>query len=116
MLGHQITFFTQQDRKQDGRPVAQWLLEQAAALGIRGATLSAGQQGLGHDGRLHAVNLFDYSDQPVQVTLIVGDDEEQRLFTHLRASGVQVFYIRCAVEFGTLGSPADAAHTKEDKS
>ena len=39
MQGYQLTFFTQQDRKHHTLPVAHWLLEEARALGISGATL-----------------------------------------------------------------------------
>lgn len=109
MQGHQVTFYTQQDRVHEHEPLAQWLLAQAKVLGIRGATLSGSLQGLGHDGHVHAVNLFDVGDQPIQVTLIVSDAESQRLFDHLRAARVQVFYTRSRVEFGTLGVDAPAA-------
>ena len=103
MQGYQITFFTQQDRKHGSMPLAQWLIEEAKIMGIRGATLTGSIEGLGHDGVTHAVNLFDFSDQPVQVTLIVGEEEAERMFSHLAQEKVQVFYMRVPVEFGTLG-------------
>jgi len=106
MQGYQITFFTQQDRVHGHEPLAQWLLAQAGALGIRGATLNGSLQGLGHDGHLHAANMFDLGDQPVQVTMVVSDDENQKLFDHLAAHGAQVFFMRSRVEFGTLGLAA----------
>ncbi|MCD7096845.1 DUF190 domain-containing protein [Stenotrophomonas sp. MMGLT7] len=103
MQGYQVTFFTQQDRMHGQTPLAQWLLEEARRLGVRGATLSGALQGLGHDGSVHAINLFDVSDQPVQVTLVASDEELQRLFAHLEQQQVQVFYMKVAAEFGTLG-------------
>jgi uncharacterized protein len=102
--GHQLTFFTQQERLQDGQPLAHWLLTLAQQMGLRGATLSASLEGLGHDGRLHATNLFDFSDQPVQVTLVLSPEEEQRLLNHLVERGVRIFYTRCAVTFGITGA------------
>ncbi|PXW92290.1 uncharacterized protein DUF190 [Sphaerotilus hippei] len=109
MFGYQITFFTQQDRVHGHEPLAQWLLAQAGALGIRGATLNGSLQGLGHDGQVHAMNLFDLADQPVQLTLIVSDAEHERLMAHLQACGVHVFFVRSRVEFDTLGTPSSAA-------
>ena len=103
MHGHQITFFTQQDRLKDQLPVAQWLLASAQHLNIRGATVVGALQGIGHDGTLHATNLFDMGDQPVQVTIVVSDDEEKRLFAYLLREKVQLFYVKTAVEFGMLG-------------
>lgn len=104
MHGYQITFFTQQDRLHGQRPLAQWLIEEARRQGIRGATLNGALGGLGHDGTVHAVNLFDLSDQPVQVTLVVTEEEAARFFQILEKEQVHAFYVQVAAEFGTLGS------------
>jgi PII-like signaling protein len=88
-------------------PLAQWLLSEAKRLGIRGATLNGSIQGLGHDGKTHAINLFDFSDQPVPVALVVNDEEAGRLFAHLVQEQVRVFYMKIPAEFGISGR-ADA--------
>jgi PII-like signaling protein len=112
MQGYQLTFFTQQDRVYKNQPLAQWLLEQAKALGIRGATVNGSLQGLGHDGAIHAINMFDLSDQPVQVTMVLSEDEVQPLFTLLEQEHITLFYMKSPVEFGTLG----AGNTEKRKS
>ncbi|MBE7375608.1 DUF190 domain-containing protein [Pseudomonas lopnurensis] len=104
MNGYQITFFTQQDRVIGNLPAGQWLVEEARRLGLRGATLSGAVEGLGHDGIIHAINLFDLSDQPVQVTLVVTEAEAQMFFEHLTQQRVKLFYVKVAAEFGTLGA------------
>ncbi|HGM4809404.1 TPA: DUF190 domain-containing protein [Pseudomonas aeruginosa] len=83
MNGYQITFFTQQDRLIGKSPAGQWLIEEARRLGLRGATLSGAVEGLGHDGVIHAINLFDLSDQPVQVTVVVTEAEAEFFLEHL---------------------------------
>jgi len=103
MHGHQITFFTQQDRMQGQQPLAQWLVDEARRLGLRGATLNGAIEGLGHDGAIHTINMFDLSDQPVQVTLVVTHEEERRLFAHLLERRVSLFYVKVPAQFGTLG-------------
>lgn len=103
MQGYQVVFFTQQDRMHGHLPLAQWLLEEARKLGVRGATVSGGIQGLGHDGAVHAINMFDLSDQPVQVTLVASDLELRRLSERLQEEQVQVFFMKTQAEFGTLG-------------
>lgn len=105
MQGYQITFFTQQDRMYGHIPLAQWLLDEAKRLGIRGATLDGALQGLGHDGAVHAINMFDFSDQPVQVTMVLSTEEVEHLFSRLEHEQVQVFYTKIPAEFGTLGKP-----------
>ena len=37
--GYQISFFTEQSRRKDGRPMGNWILETAKNLEIPGATL-----------------------------------------------------------------------------
>jgi PII-like signaling protein len=103
MHGYQITFFTQQDRRQEGRPLADWLVETARALGVRGATALAGSEGFGHSRRIHSARFFELADQPVEVTMVASVEETERLFAHLSQHGVHVFYARTPVEFGTTG-------------
>ena len=103
MQGFQITFFTQQDRRQEGRPLADWLVESARALGVRGATAVAGAEGYGAHRRIHSARFFELADQPVEVTMVASVEETERLFAHLREHRVHVFYARTPVEFGTIG-------------
>jgi len=51
MLGFQLTFFTQQDRRHHGVSLGQWLLEVAQGLGINGATLITAAEGFGMTAR-----------------------------------------------------------------
>jgi len=103
MQGYQLTFFTQQDRTHRGKPLAHWLVEQARALGIGGATVLAASEGFGHAGRLHAARFFELADQPLEVVMAVTAEQADRLFEHLRVEKVRVFYSKSPVEFGTIG-------------
>ena len=105
MNGYQITFFTQQDRRHDGKPLADWLVHLAAELGLRGATLLPGGEGVGHDQRFHSAHFFELADQPQLVLMVVTADEAEQLFQRLRAEGVHLFYARTPVEFGFIGEP-----------
>jgi uncharacterized protein len=105
MNGYQITFFTQQDKRHHGKPLADWLVHLAQELGLRGATLIAGGEGFGHHGRMHSAHFFELADQPVEVLMAVTEAESERLFARLEAEGVHLFYVKSAVEFGILGEP-----------
>jgi len=105
MNGYQITFFTQQDKRHHNKPLADWLVHLAQEMGLRGATVVAGSEGFGHHGRMHAAHFFELADQPLEVTMALTDEETERLFARLRAENVHVFYVKTAVEFGTLGEP-----------
>ena len=101
--GFQLTFFTQQDHRHHGKSIAQWLMEEARAMGIGGATLISGDEGFGHHRRIHRVHLLNLSDQPLEVVMAVTADQADRLFARLNSERIKVFYSRTPVEFGTLG-------------
>ena len=103
MNGYQITFFTQQDRRHHGKPLAQWLLQLVDELQLRGATLLSAGEGVGAHHRLHAAHFFELADQPVAVLMAVTEDEAARLFERLKKENVDVFYVKTPAEFGRLG-------------
>ncbi|MEO8655442.1 MAG: DUF190 domain-containing protein [Ramlibacter sp.] len=103
MNGYQITFFTQQDHRHKGKPIGDWLIRLARELGLRGATLLAAGEGLGHHGRIHSAHFFELADQPLEVVMALSVEETDRLFERLKTEVVHLFYVKVAVEFGTLG-------------
>jgi PII-like signaling protein len=103
--GYQITFFTVQDHRHKGKPVGDWLVHVAKELGLTGATLIAGAEGFGHHRRIHSVHFIELTDQPLEVVMIVTAEEADRLFERLEREGLQLFYAKTPVEFGTIGAP-----------
>lgn len=103
MHGYQLTFFTQQSRRHSGLPLAEWLLQEARKLGIRGATLTAATQGFGHDGKLHSAHFFELSDQPIEVIMALSEADAERMFTRLHEEGINVFYVKTPIEYGMSG-------------
>lgn len=104
MQGFQVTFFTQEDRRQADKPMAQWLMDLAQGLGISGATSVVGKESFGQHHRLHSRRFFELAEQPIEVTMAVSALEIQQLFQCLRESKVELFYVVSAVEFGTTGT------------
>lgn len=103
MKGYQITFFTQQDKRHHGKPLGDWLVQLAKEMGLPGATLIAGSEGFGHHRRVHSAHFFELADQPQEVQIAVSEEDTERLFARLKTEGVHVFYVKSAVEFGTIG-------------
>lgn len=101
ITGYQLTFFTLEGHRHHGKSLGQWLVEEARAMGIGGATLVAASEGFGHHhGRLHATHLFNLSEQPLEVIMAVTEDEASRLFEKLKVEKIKVFYSKIPVEFG----------------
>ncbi|MBT3065309.1 DUF190 domain-containing protein [Rhodoferax sp. U11-2br] len=104
MNGYQVTFFTQQDRRNHGLPLADWLIKAARDLGIAGGTVLAASEGLGHDRRLHSAHFFELADQPVEVTFALSELEVSALFALLAQENVRLFYTKVPVEYGVIGT------------
>ncbi|GAB2893692.1 DUF190 domain-containing protein [Uliginosibacterium flavum] len=104
MQGFQLSFFTEQSRKHHGLPLGEWLLQEARALGLGGATLMAASEGFGHHGTLHSAHFFELADQPVEVTLAVSAADAERFFARLADEKLQIFYVKTPIEFGMTGS------------
>ena len=103
MIGYQLSFFTNQDHKHHGKPVSEWLVEEARKLGISGATLVNATEGFGQHRRIHSTHFFDLSDQPQEVILAVTAEEADNLFKRINDESIKVFYTKTKIEFGVLG-------------
>lgn len=108
MNGYQVTFFTQQNRLHHGKPISEWLIHLAKELGFRGATVIPASEGIDHHHNIHSARFFDMADQPLSVVMVLTPEETESLFRRLRAEegifGIQLFYVKVAVEFGSIGN------------
>lgn len=100
MQGYQLTFFTQQDRTHNQKWIGDWLIEEARRMNIEGATLFSAIEGFGRERKLHLAGIYDLSDQPVVVTMVVHEASIEHFLDHLKQEGVDIFYIKTRVEFG----------------
>lgn len=100
MQGYQLTFLTQQDRKQGGLSLGDWLVQEARHIGCGGATLIAAAEGFGHGGKLHSAHFFELADQPIGVTMALSETDTERLFQRLHEEKINVFYVKAPIEFG----------------
>ncbi len=101
MQGVLLNFYSEQNRKHHGHPLADWLLDEARRLGIKGATVLYATEGFGRTGRLHAAHFFELADQPVEISMACSPADADRVMARLREEGIQLFYVRIPVEFGT---------------
>ena len=104
MNGYQVTFFTQQDRHHEHQPINEWLMDLAKSLGIAGSTSTLGVEGMGRSGKLHSAKFFEFADQPTEITMIVTEPQSAQLFDRLEAEAADLFYVKTAVEYGSVGA------------
>lgn len=101
--GYQLEFFMEQNLRHGKQPLYEWLINIAREHGIRGATAFLGTLGFGDHRRLHSAHFFELLDQPVEVTMIVTEEEADKLLAFLTEEKVDLFYVKLPVEFGRLG-------------
>ncbi|MDE2605331.1 MAG: DUF190 domain-containing protein [Burkholderiales bacterium] len=104
MQGYQLAFFTAQGRHHGGKPVVDWLLQVARGLGIQGATVLAGAEGIGRGGKVHSAHFFELADQPLTVLMAVSPDQCTALLAQLEREKANLFYVKTPVEFGVVGA------------
>ncbi|AZC26101.1 DUF190 domain-containing protein [Pseudomonas sessilinigenes] len=106
MKGYLVIFFTQQNRRHQGRMLGDWIVDLARGMGLHGATLSSAIEGFGQSRHLHSVHFFDQADQPLEIRLAMTMAEAERLFERLATEDFSLFYIKTPIEFGYLGKQA----------
>ena len=105
MQGFQLAFFTAQGRHHGGKLAVDWLMEVARGLGIQGATVLAGAEGIGRGGKVHSAHFFELADQPLTVLMAVSPDQCTALLALLEREKANLFYVKTPVEFGIVGAP-----------
>lgn len=75
-----LRVYTEEGRREDGRPLYQSLVLKARAQGIAGATVLRGPMGFGESDRLHNANILDLSANLPLVIEIVDAEEKLRAF------------------------------------
>jgi uncharacterized protein len=106
MKGWQITFFTQQAHRHRGQPLADWLVHLAKEMNLQGATLIPAAEGFGHHRRIHAAHFIELADRPLEVVMVVSDEEAGVLLERLRSERIKVFYVKTPAEFEMLEDSA----------
>ena len=73
---------------------------------IRGATVTAAQEGIGSHHRLHSAHFFELADQPIEIAMVVSATECDAIMARLNEEpSLHLFYAKMPVEFGTIGQP-----------
>ncbi|PZP28886.1 MAG: hypothetical protein DI603_18150 [Roseateles depolymerans] len=104
MRGFLLTFFTLLDERHHHKPLHEWLAGAAQQLGIRGGTSVAAMEGRDRQGKLHSAHFFELADQPIEVHFAATENQAQALFDLIRREGLDIFYVKAPVEFGSTGS------------
>ena len=92
MQGYKISFITEQDQYIDGKPVSEWLMHLAKEAGCSGTTTFAGVESFGGGGRRHSARFFEPVDHPVEIMMVVTQEQADAMFAAIRGANTRLFY------------------------
>ncbi len=100
---NQLTFYVSEKQHHAGKPLYEWLLEQAQSLGIHGGSAFRAIAGFGRHGRMHEDTFFELAGElAVKVEFIMDDALAARLLAVLRVQNMKIFYVRTTVQAGFI--------------
>jgi|ERR1700739_376654 uncharacterized protein len=103
MQGSFLRFYVHEGLRHEGRPVWEWVLEEANELGIRGGSAFRAMAGFGRHHVLHESTFFELAGTlAVEVEFIVSDEEAHKLLERVAAAGIRLFYACTPALFGVI--------------
>src|ERR1700747_2603764 len=101
MQGSFLRFYVHEGQRHRRRPMWEWLLEQANALGIRGGSAFRAMAGFGRHHVLHEATFFELAGScAVEVEFLVSDEEARQLLALIHREGLRLFYALIPATFG----------------
>lgn len=98
-----LKFYVSEKQRHGGKLLHEWLLEEALRQGIPGGSAFRAIAGYGRHGHLHEETFFELAGElPVQIEFVLDARLADHLLNALRAHNLNLFYVRYAVETGTV--------------
>jgi PII-like signaling protein len=98
-----LNFYVSEKQHHKGRPLYEWLLEEAKSHGIHGGSAFRAMAGFGRHGKLHEDTFFELAGElAVKVEFILDDEVTERFISRVQAENLAIFYVRSAVQAGVL--------------
>ena len=98
-----LSFYVSEKQHHDGKPLYEWLLEEARTMGVHGGSAFRAIAGFGRHGRLHEETFFELAGElAVKVEFILENVLADKLLDGLRARNIKVFYVRHEVNSGVI--------------
>lgn len=105
MKGSSLRFYMHENRRHQGKPLYEWLLEKARERGVGGGTAFRAIAGFGRHGVIEEQSFFELAGAAtVMVELVVGDADAEALLKLAEGAGAPIFHVRVAAEFGVIGN------------
>lgn len=103
MKGYLLKFYIEEHENYKVKLLYEWLLTEAQAIGLKGATVNHGVESFDRHGKLHAAHFFELADCPIQIEFVVNIEQEQSFLSTISQENISIFYTKTPIEFGYVG-------------
>jgi len=98
-----LSFYTSEKQHHAGRPVYEWLLEEAKSLGAHGGSAFRAIAGFGRHGQMHEETFFELAGElAVKIEFVIEDDLAEKFLEKIRGEGIRIFYVKQSVQSGLV--------------
>ncbi len=98
-----VQFFVREGERHAGRPIHEWLFEQAKAEGITGGSVFRASAGFGRHGLMED-SFFELAGKLPETVEFFGEhDKIERLISRVGAAGLKLVYLTYPIHCGITG-------------
>ncbi|MEO8332572.1 MAG: DUF190 domain-containing protein [Gallionella sp.] len=98
-----LSFYISEKQHHAGKPLYEWLLEEAQGMGVHGGSAFRAIAGFGRHGKMHEETFFELAGElAMKVEFILDDALAEQLLGRVRAQNMKVFYVQQQVQSGVV--------------
>ncbi len=98
-----LSFYVSEKQHHAGKPLYEWLLEEAKSLGVHGGSAFRAIAGFGRHGKMHEETFFELAGElAVKVEFIIDDALAAKLLGKIRGQSMKIFYVQQPVQVGEM--------------
>lgn len=98
-----LSFYVSEKQHHAGKPLYEWLLEQAKSQGISGGSAFRSIAGFGRHRRMHEDTFFELAGElAVKVEFIIDEAQAEKLLDVLHAADLKMLYTRQEIEVAQI--------------
>ena len=100
-----LSFYVREKQHHAGKPLYEWVLEEAKSLGVHGGSAFRAIAGFGRHGKMHEDTFFELAGElavKVKVEFVVDDMLADQLLDRIHSSNMNIYYLKQKVEAGII--------------
>ena len=98
-----LSFYVREKQHHAGKPLYEWMLEEAKSLGVHGGSAFRAIAGFGRHGKMHEDTFFELAGElAIKIEFVVDDMLADQLLDRIHSSNMNIYYLKQKVEAGII--------------